>query len=198
MGTHKGSIMAFSLSIYPWVYKAQYGRTVGQGLRQKPHQTPAQEAWLRGLQDLLTQRNSFPELPGQLHRGTAWAVSRASRPTPADGASSCFRPDRNTARMKRSMEGLLVPGYPENLFVAAPRGHRQERRGFRPSSTSWGLFANGAAVTFVPSAAPSPPSARPVDQPLGGHDQHPVSAYFRTGPPRPSPPTASGPPQGTG
>jgi branched-chain amino acid aminotransferase len=36
-----------------------------------------------------------------------------------DGGLAIFRPDQNAARFRRSMEGLLMPGFPEKEFVSA-------------------------------------------------------------------------------
>ena len=76
--------MAFSLSMYPWVYKAQYDGKGGwtENYDEKPHKTPAQEAALpeAELQALLSKRNSFPELPPSTTRPSMeWAVLRDSR-----------------------------------------------------------------------------------------------------------------------
>lgn len=192
MGTHKGSIMAFSLSIYPWVYKAQYGKDGwSEAYDEKPHQTPSQEESLapEALQDLLAQRNSFPELPlvnYTTQYGLGCFEGLKAYPQP-DGSLKLFRPDRNAARMKRSMEGLLMPGYPEDLFVTAARGviAKNAALGFRPQfDPSWekDLFANGSAVYLRPFSYSEPAiglgqSTNPWVVMIGT----PVSAYFKEG-----------------
>ena len=38
-----------------------------------------------------------------------------------DGSLKMFRPDENGARMNKSMSGLLMPAFPEDLFLDAVR-----------------------------------------------------------------------------
>jgi len=153
--------MAFSLSIYPWVYKAQFDGKGGwkESFDEKPHQSPDQEAALspEALQALLAQRNSFPELPlvnYTTQYGMGCFEGLKAYPQP-DGTLKLFRPDRNAARMRRSMEGLMMPGYPEDLFVEAAKGviARNAALGFRPHfDPAWekGLFADASAVYLRP------------------------------------------------
>src|SRR5262245_48993538 len=100
--------MAFSLSIYPWVYKAQFGSSGWtESFDEKPHQTVAQEESLSpaALQSLLAQRNSFPELP-LVNYTTQYGLGcfEGLKAYPqADGSMKLFRPDRNGARMEKSM-----------------------------------------------------------------------------------------------
>jgi branched-chain amino acid aminotransferase len=51
-----------------------------------------------------------------------------------DGGLAIFRPDRNAARFYRSMEGLYMPPFPEEVFVKAcvETVKRNARLGFRP------------------------------------------------------------------
>ena len=184
--------MAFSLSIYPWVYKAQYGKDGWtEAYDEKPHLTPAQEAALSpaDLQAQLAQRNSFPELPlvnYTTQYGMGCFEGLKAYPQP-DGGLKIFRPDRNGARMQRSMEGLMMPGYPAALFVEAAKGviAKNATLGFRPQfDASWekDLFANAAAVYLRPFSYSEPAiglglSTNPWVVIIGT----PVSAYFKEG-----------------
>jgi branched-chain amino acid aminotransferase len=185
--------MAFSLSIYPWVYKAQYDGKGGwtEAFDEKPHKSSAEEDALSPaeLQTLLAQRNSFPELPlvnytTQYGMGCFEGLKAFPQP---DGSLKLFRPDRNGARMQRSMEGLMMPGYPAGLFVEAAKGviARNAALGFRPQfDPSWekDLFANASAVYLRPFSYSEPAiglglSTTPWVVMVGT----PVSAYFKEG-----------------
>jgi len=185
--------MAFSLSIYPWVFTAQYD---GKGnwlerFDEKPHKTPAEEDALpeAELQSLLARRNSFPELPlvnytTQYGMGCFEGLKAFPQP---DGSLKLFRPDRNGARMQKSMEGLMMPGFPASRFVEATRGviARNASLGFRPAfDPSWesDLFQNASAVYLRPFTYSEPAiglglSSRPWVVVIGT----PVSAYFKEG-----------------
>ena len=115
----------FTLSIYPWVYIAQHQEKNSwtESYIEKPHKTPAEEAAMTedDRQLLLAKRNSFPELPlvnytTQYGMGCFEGLKAFPQP---DGNLSIFRPDENAKRMRKSMEGLLMPAYPEKLFVDA-------------------------------------------------------------------------------
>lgn len=185
--------MAFSLSIYPWVYKAQFDGQGGwtEAYDEKPHQTPEQEAALKpeDLQTLLERRNSFPELPlvnytTQYGMGCFEGLKAFPQP---DGGLKLFRPDRNGARMQKSMEGLMMPAYPQKLFVEAVKGviSKNAALGFRPQfDASWekDAFANASAVYLRPFSYSEPAiglglSAKPWVVIIGT----PVSAYFKEG-----------------
>lgn len=184
--------MAFSLSIYPWVYQAQF---TGQGWKEsyseKPHMTAAEEAALpsASLQELLAKRNSFPDLPlvnYTTQYGMGCFEGLKAYPQP-DGTLKLFRPDRNAARMKKSMEGLLMPGFPEKLFVEASKGviAKNTALGFRPTfDSAWekDLFADGSAVYLRPFSYSEPAiglghSTNPWVVIIGT----PVSSYFKEG-----------------
>jgi len=185
--------MAFSLSMYPWVYKAQYDGKGGwsEAYDEKPHKTPAEEEALSPaqLQTLLAQRNSFPELPlvnYTTQYGLGCFEGLKAYPQP-DGSLKIFRPDRNGARMQRSMEGLLMPAFPQNLFVEAAKGviAKNASLGFRPHyNPNWekGLFADADAVYMRPFSYSEPAiglglSTIPWVVIIGT----PVSAYFKEG-----------------
>lgn len=190
---NKGWAMAFSLSMYPWVYKAQYTGPAGwnETYDEKPHHTPDQEAALPAaeLQALLARRNSFPELPlvnYTTQYGLGCFEGLKAFPQP-DGSLKLFRPDRNGARMQKSMEGLMMPAFPEALFVGAVKGviARNATLGFRPHyDASWeaDLFQNASAVYLRPFSYAEPGiglglSSNPWVVVVGT----PVSAYFKDG-----------------
>lgn len=185
--------MAFSLSMYPWVYKAQYDGKGGwiEAYDEKPHKTPAEESALSAseLQTLLARRNSFPELPlvnYTTQYGLGCFEGLKAYPQP-DGGLKIFRPDRNGARMQRSMEGLMMPGFPAPLFVEASKGvvARNAALGFRPYfDASWekNLFADASAVYLRPFSYSEPAiglglSTTPWVVIIGT----PVGSYFKEG-----------------
>ena len=126
--------MAFSLSIYPWVYKAQFGQGGWtEAYEEKPHHTPAKEESLSPteLQDLLARRNSFPDLP-LVNYTTQYGLGcfEGLKAYPqADGSIKLFRPDRNGSRMEKSMLGLMMPGYPQATYRFGRAGATVEGEG---------------------------------------------------------------------
>jgi branched-chain amino acid aminotransferase len=78
-----------------------------------------------------------------------------------DGSLSIFRPDENGKRMARSMEGLMMPVYPEELFVpaAVEMVRRNQRLGFAPSyNPDWEKndFITGHAAYIRPFSYSEP------------------------------------------
>ena len=72
-----------------------------------------------------------------------------------DGSLKLFRPRENAIRMKRSMEGLYMPGVPVDEFVAAARGvaARNQAIGFAPAyEPAWERddFDSGHSVYIRP------------------------------------------------
>ena len=116
--------MAFTLSVYPWVYLAKYGNgRWDETYEEKHHLTPVEESNLdeKQLADLLQERNSFPTLPlvnytSQYGLGCFEGLKAFPQP---DGSLKLFRPSENARRFDRSMQGLKMPGYPVDLFVNA-------------------------------------------------------------------------------
>lgn len=185
--------MAFSLSIYPWVYKAQYDGNGGwtEEFAEKPHLTPAAEAALgeEALQELLAKRNSFPELP-LVNYTTQYGMGcfEGMKAFPQkDGSLKLFRPDRNGARMQKSMDGLKMPAYPAGLFVAAAKEvvARNKALGFHPVyNAEWekDSFINAEAIYLRPFSYSEPAiglglSKKPWVVMIGT----PVSSYFKPG-----------------
>ncbi len=159
--------MAFTLAMYPWAYLAQ---SDGRGkwtetYTEKPHRTPAEEAAMGDAERLalVGSRNSFPELPlvnytTQYGMGCFEGLKAFPQP---DGSMRLFRPDQNAARMNRSMQGLMMPAYPEELFVAAciEATRRNADIGFRPEfNAKWEAddFATASAVYIRPFSYSEP------------------------------------------
>jgi branched-chain amino acid aminotransferase len=131
---------AFTLAIYPWVYIAKYTSTGSwtEDYAEKPHQSRDEEGNLTPTEHdaIIASRNSFPELPlvnytSQYGMGCFEGLKAFPQ---ADGSLKLFRPDENGARMAHSMEGLMMPVYPEEMFVAACVGMvgRNRDLGFTP------------------------------------------------------------------
>jgi len=131
---------AFTLAMYPWVYKAKYAAgNWSEEYVEKPHRSPAEEAALPEEErtKLIASRNSFPELPlvnytTQYGMGCFEGLKAFPQP---DDTLKLFRPDRNGARMARSMEGMMMPAYPAQMFVSACSGvvARNKSLGFAPA-----------------------------------------------------------------
>jgi len=131
---------SFTLAIYPWVYKAQYQEdgSWSEHFDEKEHRSAVEEAAMPEdeRRELLGKRNSFPELPlvnytTQYGMGCFEGLKAFPQP---DGSLKIFRPDQNAKRMHTSMEGLMMPAYPTDMFVEAVRGlvRRNYDMGFFP------------------------------------------------------------------
>ena len=150
----------FSLSIYPWVYLSKFdGDAWKPEYIEKRHLGPAEEAALPDAERerLYRERNEFPGLP-LVNYTTQYAMAcfegLKAFPQP-DGSLKLFRPRENAIRMKRSMEGLYMPGVPVDQFVAAARGvvARNQAIGFAPAyDPAWERddFASGHSVYIRP------------------------------------------------
>jgi len=118
----------FTLSVYPWTYLARFDAKEGwtEKFIEQPHKTPAEEAAMdpAELNDLLSKRNSFDELPVvNLTTQYGFGVFEGLKALPhADGSLALFRPDRNGARFNKSMDGLKMPPFPEEMFLEAVKG----------------------------------------------------------------------------
>ena len=131
--------MAFALNSYPAAYRAKFsgGRWSGEYL-EKPHETPETEAAMseeeRG--SIENSRNCYDDMPLVNYTsqyGLACFEGLKALPQ-KDGGLAIFRPDRNAARFYRSMQGLYMPPFPEDLFVKAciETVKRNVALGFRP------------------------------------------------------------------
>ncbi len=115
--------MAFSLNTYPVVYRSKYAssRWTAEWIV-KEHKSPAEEAALPEAEReaLRNRRNCFDDMP-LVNYTTQYGLGcfEGIKAMPQkDGGLAIFRPDQNAARFRRSMEGLLMPGFPEDEFVA--------------------------------------------------------------------------------
>ncbi|ADN01152.1 branched-chain-amino-acid transaminase [Spirochaeta thermophila] len=158
---------SFSLSLYPWVYKAQHqpDGSWQEAFEAKVHLAPEAEATLphEARMALLARRNSFPDLP-LVNYSTQYGFSvfEGLKAFPQkDGSLKLFRPEENARRMRRSMEGLKMPGFPEELFVRAVKEvvRRNKELGFYPRyNPEWEKdgFLSGHAVYVRPFSYTEP------------------------------------------
>ncbi|MDR0998862.1 MAG: branched-chain-amino-acid transaminase [Treponema sp.] len=131
--------MAFSLNSYPVVYRGKYGKKGWKGKYiEKPHETPEGEAAMRATarSALIDSRNLYDDMP-LVNYTTQYGLScfEGLKALPQKGGGlAIFRPDRNAARFYKSMEGLYMPPFPEEVFVKAcvETVKRNARLGFRP------------------------------------------------------------------
>ncbi|MDR0554032.1 MAG: branched-chain-amino-acid transaminase [Treponema sp.] len=131
--------MAFTLNSYPIMYRAKYAE---QGWKEeyleKPHKTPEEEAALGEAERniLENSRNCYDDMP-LVNYTTQYGLScfEGLKALPQkDGGLALFRPNRNAARFYKSMEGLLMPPFPEDAFVRScvETVKRNAVLGFRP------------------------------------------------------------------
>ena len=131
----------FTLSLYPWVYVAQYteaNRWVGD-FREQPHKSAAEEAAMSAEEraKLAAARNQIEGLPlvnYTTQYGFGCFEGMKAFPQP-DGGLKIFRPDKNAERMYNSMVGLKMPGFDKGTFVEA----------------SLEVVARNAALGFAPT-----------------------------------------------
>jgi branched-chain amino acid aminotransferase len=157
----------FGLAIQPWIYKAQFQEDGSwmEEFVEKPHRNPGEERSMETSERnaLVGSRNSFPELP-LVNYTTQYGMGcfEGLKAFPqADGTLKIFRPDENAKRMARSMEGLLMPAYPEDLFVAAvvEMVRRNQDCGFSPAfDRAWERddFVTGHSVYLRPFSYSEP------------------------------------------
>jgi len=151
----------FTLEIYPWVYLAKHGENGSWAERyiEREHLSPAEEAALpeERRAELLEKRNRFPELP-LVNYTTQYGLGcfEGQKAFPQkDGTLAIFRPDGNAKRMANSMRGLMMPVYPEAMFVQAVMEvvRRNHDLGFAPVyDPAWEKdhFASGHSVYIRP------------------------------------------------
>jgi len=116
--------MAFALNTYPITYRSQFsgGKWAGEYL-EKPHKTPEEEAAMSEDKraELENSRNHYGDMPLVNYTsqyGLACFEGLKAFPQ-KNGGLAIFRPDKNAARFARSMEGLHMPPFPENIFMEA-------------------------------------------------------------------------------
>jgi len=116
--------MAFTLSSYPVVFRAQYAKEKWKSeYLEKPHLTPEAEAAMPASKrsELAASRNFYTDMP-LVNYTTQYGVScfEGLKALPQkNGGLAIFRPDQNAARFARSMKGLYMPPFPEDQFVKA-------------------------------------------------------------------------------
>jgi branched-chain amino acid aminotransferase len=115
----------FTLEINPSVYLAKYKAdgTWQEEFKDMPHLSGKEEESLSREKRLefVLKRNSFPELP-LVNYTTQYGMGcfEGLKAFPQkDGSLKLFRPIENAKRMERSMEGLMMPVFPKELFVNA-------------------------------------------------------------------------------
>ena len=132
--------MAFTLNSYPVVYRAKYNKGSGwkEEYIEKNHKTPAEEAALgqaerEALED---SRNFYDDMPlvnftSQYGLGCFEGMKALPQ---KNGDLAIFRPGQNAKRFKNSMEGLKMPGFPEDSYVKSciEVVKRNAKLGFRP------------------------------------------------------------------
>ena len=184
--------MAFSLNSYPIVYRSKYtAQTWPEEFLAKPHRSPAEEAAMGEAERdaLAASRNCYADMPLVTYSSQyGLSVFEGAKALPQkDGGLALFRPDRNAARFRKSMEGLLMPGFPEHQFVAACVGvvKRNADLGFRPAyNPAWekDSFASADSVYIRPfSYSEGGIGVAPCKAPYVMVITTPVSAYFAGG-----------------
>ena len=183
----------FTLSILPWAYYAQFmhNSVWKEHFTLKPYLPPDEESKLpeKEYNELLQKRNSFPELPlvnytSQYGMGCFEGLKAFPQ---KDGSLKIFRPDKNAARMKRSMEGLKMPSFPEEVFTAAVLDITRRNRdlGFTPEySPDWEKddFSSGHSVYIRPFSYSEPAIGLGLsERPYVVIIATPVGAYFKAG-----------------
>jgi len=115
--------VAFSLELFPISYRARHTHDdswaeefVGDAAIRHADEAAMPEAERNAL---LERRNCWNDMP-LVNYSTQYALScfEGLKALPQKGGGmAIFRPDMNAKRFNASMGGLLMPGYPEKLFV---------------------------------------------------------------------------------
>jgi branched-chain amino acid aminotransferase len=184
--------MGFSLELYPVAYRAIHKDSGWkEEYVEQPHKTPEQEAaWSPDkLTEAQERRNMWPDMP-LVNYTTQYGLGcfEGLKALPQkNGGLSIFRPDRNAARFRNSMEGLLMPGFPEDKFVAScvEVVRRNQKLGFFPAyDGSWEKddYASAGSVYLRPfSYAEGGIGVNASAHPYVVTVANPVSAYFAGG-----------------
>lgn len=181
--------MAFSLNCYPVTFRSKFNGSVwNEEYIEKAHRSPAEEAAMndKEREALAASRNFYNDMP-LVNYTSQYGLScfEGLKAFPQkNGRLAIFRPDRNAARFKRSMEGLLMPGFPEKTFLEACLEvvRRNSSLGFRPEYNSdWekDSFMSADAVYIRPfSYSEGGIGVAPSREPWVMVITTPVSAYF--------------------
>ncbi len=184
--------MGFSLALYPIAYRASYdGKAWREEYIEQPHETPAEEARLPAeeLSELNRRRNCFADAP-LVNYTTQYGMGcfEGLKAFPQkSGGLKIFRPGENAARFARSMKGLGMPAFPEELFVKACRevAARNAALGFEPAyKGEWEKdnFASAEGVYLRPfSYAEGGIGVSLSERPSVFIVANPVGAYFKPG-----------------
>jgi len=115
----------FTLEVNPYTYLAKYtaSHEWKEEYLEKPHLSPEEENRLSDpeREELLFKRNSFPELP-LVNYTTQYGMGcfEGLKALPQkDGSLKLFRPEENAKRLGNSMLGLMMPPFPQAMFVEA-------------------------------------------------------------------------------
>ncbi len=95
----------------------------------------------------------------------------------SDGGVNIFRPDQNAARMRQSAERLLMPAFPEEIFVEAVKAVVKANQDFVPP------YGSGATLYIRPYLIGTGPvvGVKPADEFVFGIYVTPVGAYYKGG-----------------
>ncbi|MCL2277587.1 MAG: branched-chain-amino-acid transaminase [Treponema sp.] len=119
--------MAFALNTYPVTYRARFEDSGwSEEYIEKPHKTPGEEALMNEQERyaLENSRNCYDDMPlvnYTTQYGLACFEGLKAFPQ-KNGGLSIFRPDQNASRFARSMTGLRMPPFPEDLFLSSCAG----------------------------------------------------------------------------
>jgi branched-chain amino acid aminotransferase len=184
--------MGFSLALYPIAYRARFdGAAWREEYIEQPHKTPAEEAKLsdRELGELNERRNQFAGAP-LVNYTTQYGMGcfEGLKAFPQKGGDlKIFRPDENASRFARSMKGLGMPPFPQELFVRASREvtSRNAALGFKPSyKPEWEAdgFVSAESVYLRPfSYAEGGIGVGIPERPSVYIVANPVGSYFKPG-----------------
>ena len=183
----------FTLSVLPWAYIAKYqeDNIWTDHFTQKPYKKPEEEAKLdkKAYLELMQKRNSFEELP-LVNYTTQYGMGcfEGLKAFPwKDNSLHIFRPDRNAARMKRSLEGLKMPPFPADKFIygVTETVRRNKELGFFPKyMQEWEKddFVSGHSIYIRPFSYSEPAIGLGLSMfPWVVIINTPVGAYFAPG-----------------
>jgi branched-chain amino acid aminotransferase len=186
--------MAFALNTYPITYRAKFsdGKWLDEYI-EKPHKTPEEEAAMsqEDRDKLENSRNYYDDMPLVNYTsqyGLACFEGLKALPQ-KNGGLAIFRPDQNAARFYRSMEGLCMPPFPQELFKAAciETVKKNAALGFMPRYNSdWekDAFMTADSVYIRPfTIAEGGIGVNLSQEPCVIVINTPVSAYFSSGSP---------------